>query len=375
MNQAKKKILSIAHWYPNKNNPFKGVFIKNHMEAICAFSETVLIDFCIENSSSIYKKEVTRKTTENGLDVLHLHVKSKFYKFLYYSLIFQSYILKRELKKNKIEVNTFDLIISHVIFPSGIIGYKLARKHKKPLVLIEHWTYFDTFFKKDIHRNKGKKALEYAQKIIVVSELLKKVVSNHCSIDKIVTVPNIISDRFGYLPKVSNQNKNINFLAISTWKSPKNPFPYIKALEAISKTGKYPSFELTLIGNGPQLEQIKAMNLSFPVNYIGSIKNELIPVYFKNANFFLHGSDYETFSIVGVEALTTGTPVLYSPVGILPEIVHEKNGVICENNVESWINGLENVFSRTYNYLEIAEEQKNKFSKEKVQLLFKMHLS
>jgi len=373
MNGIKKKVLSIAHWFPNENNPSNGIFIKKHLEAIDSITELLIVDFSISYSKSIYTKKVFR--SKNDLKILHIHIKSRFYKYLYYSLIFQTYILNKALKKEKISVDNFDLIVSNVIFPSGIIGYKLANKYKKPLILIEHWSYFGAFLKKDIHRKKGVKTLEYTDSIIVVSEILKSIVIEYCNPEKVMVIPNIISNQFQFLKSKELIDNTISFLAISSWKKPKNPFFYINALEELTLKKIYPKFKLILIGEGPQLDEIKEMKLNFSIEYIGNVKNEELPNYFENANYFLHGSDFETFSIVGIEALMTGTPVICSPVGVLNEVINESNGIICENNIESWKIGIEKAFKTEYDFDEIAEGQKDKFTKEHVTSLFKKVLN
>jgi glycosyltransferase involved in cell wall biosynthesis len=65
----------------------------------------------------------------------------------------------------------------------------------------------------------------------------------------------------------------------------------------------------------------------------------------QNASYFLHASNYETFSLVCAEALSCGTPVVASAVGGVPEYLNDKNGIlVSDNTVESWTNCLKHCF-------------------------------
>ena len=107
---------------------------------------------------------------------------------------------------------------------------------------------------------------------------------------------------------------------------------------------------------------VKKIDLRLP----GQIANTALSRFYQEADFFLHGSDYETFSIVSIEALFTGTPVIGSRVGVLPEVIDDSNGVICNNTLESWIDGIEAAISRTYNHDAISANAKRSFSEDHV---------
>ncbi len=359
------KILFLTHWYPNDENTHKGIFIKNHAHCFDSFSDLTVVDFNISYAKRIYQSDVYR-SNDDGLDVLHIHLKSRFYKFIYYSLIFQYILLKKIFKKEELKVEEYDLLVSNVIFPNGILAWKLASKFKKKLIHIEHWSYLKTFLTKDIHRRKGLKALDYASKIIVISNVLKKEFSNFNFDNKIDIIPNVVDSKFEYLKKLGSNS--IRFLAIANWRKPKNPFNFIKALNELKNRNF--NIKLKMIGEGEQLEEIKKMNLSFEIDFVGMVKNSELPFFFQEADFFIHGSDFETFSIVAIEALQTGTPVISSKVGVLPEEITDENGVLCDGNVESWVNSIEKAINCQYNHEMIAKKIKGKYSKERIAQLF-----
>ena len=70
------------------------------------------------------------------------------------------------------------------------------------------------------------------------------------------------------------------------------------------------------------------------------------------------------------EALSTGTPVIASNVGALPELVNETNGILVENTVQEWEKAISSAMKISFNHLAISESGKNKFSKESISKQF-----
>lgn len=370
-----KNHLFIAHWYPNEINTHKGIFIENHARCINTIANLTVVDFSIQYSKSFYRKKVYREKDSGGMDVLHIHITSRFYKFIYYSLIFQEMILKKAFKKENVIVSDYDSIVTNVIFPSGIIGWKLARKHKKHLFHIDHWSHLKQFLLTDFHKRKALKALNYSTKVAVVSELLKKDLIGFVSEKKIEIIPNVVKPIFHYSKKSFESKDKLKFLAVANWRSPKNPFLFVEALEELAIRNNTKQIELTIIGEGEQLDVLKKRKGKLKITYAGVIPNNEMVNFYQDSNFFLLGSDYESFSIVSIEALMTGTPVIGNKVGVLTEVIHSMNGILCDQTVESWIEGIEKAINTKFVYENIAEEMKRKYSPENIAVNFERMLN
>ena len=85
-----------------------------------------------------------------------------------------------------------------------------------------------------------------------------------------------------------------------------------------------------------------------------------------NSNFYIHASTIETFGVVIVEALMTGTPVICSNVGALPELINESNGILCENTIEKWVEGIKKALNSEFNSKQISVQSGNRFSLESI---------
>jgi glycosyltransferase involved in cell wall biosynthesis len=359
-----QKVLYIAHWFPTSDFPLKGIFVRNHAICLNSISNLTVVNFSIEYGKSLRKVEISRIIDKDGLDILEIRLRSRFYKVFYYALKYQQKLLKKALITSGIDVQSFDLLVSNVLFPSGICTMRLADEYQKPFIHIEHWSHLSGFLNTDRYRKLGQLVLDRAKSVIVVSELLKQSMVQFCDPDKVHIIPNVVKSYFDYAPKQRN-DEVIYFLAVASWKAPKNPFVFVQALEAIAKTSSH-KIVLTLVGEGEQLMQVKTMVNHIELRLPGQIANTELSTHYHSADFFLHGSDYETFSIVSIEALFTGTPVIGSRVGVLPEVIDDSNGVLCDNSVESWVLGITKAMDLSYDHEAISVKAKEKFSERNV---------
>ncbi len=83
---------------------------------------------------------------------------------------------------------------------------------------------------------------------------------------------------------------------------------------------------LIIGGEGPMEQDLKGsarrLDLGSSVRFEGYIPEEKLPIYYQAADFFiLPTKELEGFGLVAVEALASGTPVLGTPVGAIPEIL------------------------------------------------------
>jgi glycosyltransferase involved in cell wall biosynthesis len=368
-----QKVLFIAHWFPTSDFPLKGIFVRNHAICLNAICDLTVVNFSIEYGKSLRKVDISRAVDKDGLDILEIRIRSRFYKLIYYALKSQQRLLKKALLVSDIDVQSFDLLVSNVLFPSGIGTMRLAETFRKPFIHIEHWSHLSGFLSSDTHRKEGQLVLDRAKSVIVVSDLLKQSMVQFCDPAKVHVIPNVVKSYFDYVPKLK-QDEVLTFLAVASWKSPKNPFVFVRALEEIAKTEKR-RIVLTLVGDGPQLIEVKKIVKKIDLRLPGQIANTALSRFYQEADFFLHGSDYETFSIVSIEALFTGTPVIGSRVGVLPEVIDDSNGVICNNTLESWIDGIEAAISRNYDHEAISTKSKQKFSEQYIMDLFAGQIS
>lgn len=90
--------------------------------------------------------------------------------------------------------------------------------------------------------------------------------------------------------------------------------------------------DLRSIGRDQEMTRLHelrcSLNLCDMVRFVGAKDQEILPYYFAAADMVVMPSHYESFGMVALEAMATGTPVIASAVGGLADLVrHGENGL------------------------------------------------
>lgn len=349
-----KKILFISHWFPNSQNPNEGIFIRNHAELIAERFNLTVVHFNFKHSDKIYKKDIFIDKNRT-YHFIQINISSRFYKFLIYCIPFHYFLFRR------LKLARFDLVHSNVIFPNGVVGYLISKRQRIPQVHSEHWSKFNHFLRTNPWNFLGKKSIQNMRFILPVSSFLAKEIVGNVHETKIQVIPNYVPDFFQCSKQLGAQ---FHIVAITNFNKPKNPFLFLDSLQRICLKADKPAFSVSLIGDIRE-SSISEKNYSFPIQLKGQMTPLEINSFLKSAHLFVHGSDYETFSIVILEALKTGTPVVCSNVGIASEVINSTNGFVC-NSALDWDECLTSAMSQNYNYAKIADDIHSKYSKQHI---------
>lgn len=363
----KKNILFLTNWYPTRENQSFGIFVKRHAECLAQNYKFTVYHLLFENGTLPLK--ITAHVSDINENTYVIRFSGILYKFLYYMPRFVSFVVQKKIRAFQPETK-FDIIVSNVLFNAGIVGYFLSKKMKLKQVHIEHWSGIEKFIRGNFLRKKGLKALNNSSEIIVVSNQLKETlkfleVSTNSSV-----VPNVISSYFKY-KQVARTNEQIIFLAVANWRYPKRLDLVIESLNLLKHKNPTIEFKLILIGTGPLLTKDIENQIKFETERIETVDNLNLPEFYNKADFLLHFSDFETFSIVPLEALACGCPVIASRVGVLPEYINDSNGKIVDNDTLEIVASLEKSIQIKYSRMNISDQITNKFSKDYISKLFK----
>lgn len=134
----------------------------------------------------------------------------------------------------------------------------------------------------------------------------------------------------------------------------------------------HPKSLLVFIGKG-SLEEIlrrQVENLGFEkdVLFMGKISNEKLPIFYNASNVFVLPSLYEGVSMVALEALACGTPIIVTPITGVSEFIEEGvQGFIVEGaNIFSLTEALLKAVKLPSESRELCRQVALRFSSEKV---------
>ena len=169
-------------------------------------------------------------------------------------------------------------------------------------------------------------AIKKSDLIITVSKTIKKELVETFKLDenKIHVVYNTIPSYFFMandndliLNKYNIESKKY-ILSVATLNKRKNIPLLISAFHEISK--KYQDVKLVLIGGMGSEDKKRIMQDNKNIIFTGYIKDEYMPIFYKNALLYVYPSIYEGFGIPILEAQYSNTPLLCTNIKVFKEI-------------------------------------------------------
>ena len=108
----------------------------------------------------------------------------------------------------------------------------------------------------------------------------------------------------------------------------------LESVAVVSRTCAGRDLKVLIVGGGGQTDEENAelrrvvelhheLNLQDQVEFVGSKPQELLPLYYSAADITIMPSHYESFGMVAVEFMASGTPVIASNVGGLSYTVKD----------------------------------------------------
>lgn len=150
-----------------------------------------------------------------------------------------------------------------------------------------------------------------------------------------VMIPNIVGEPFESILEINFEKKKNQLIYVGRLDKEKNVLNLIKAVEKISLK----DFNLKIIGDGPELQQlkdyVKTQNLSTKIDFTGNLSLEEIKQELLQSKIFLFMSKIECLPTVLLEAMFCGNALIsydckYGP----SDIINHNNGFLIPNNDE-----------------------------------------
>jgi len=267
-----------------------------------------------------------------GIEIINHEFNGFSSEFLRFFSKTRSVLLKKIIIKT-ISKESYDIVHAHTWFSNGGIAYQLKKNDnsKKYIISIRN-TDINRIYKYFRHQRKfGYRILKEAEFIIFVSPTYKYKILNqrYLSVNDIheinkksIIIPNGIDQYWidNRTSKIRNKKKDkISLLFVGEITRNKSIHFIIRLVQKLNSF-KAP-VELTLIGGNKDIlfnkfyfnKIMKEVNRLPYVNYLGSIKDKkILREHYAKADIFIMPSKRETFGLVYIEAMSQGTPVIYS---------------------------------------------------------------
>lgn len=366
------KILFITGLWPSNQNPYQGVFVKEHALSLAKLGSVVtVIQFKVVPGTGFlatsFEKE---KQTESGLTVFNATVKTRWPKWVENSRILLWLLFKNTILKS-LQPLHIEVVVGNFIHPGGVLAHFIAQSLRKPFYLIEHWSGLEKHLKTHPEAYWSKKALARAQGVAAVSYFLAEKIKPFTKDNQVSYIPNVISSKSFTLKQssIDNSKKHWHFLSVMNLQRPK--LPHLAALALKEWQKQNPNFQIsyTIAGEGPLKTEIDSIlkNSPIQIQFLGAVSKENLIAEYQKADLTLHPTGYETFGVVPVESVYCGTPVIASKVAALPENIQDGiNGLLVENTPESFLAAIQKATSQNWNPEQVRNSLLQKFDYEVV---------
>ena len=126
-------------------------------------------------------------------------------------------------------------------------------------------------------------------------------------------------------------------------------------LEAISHLKRYRRLRLVLVGGdgseAPESRRLKRkvanLGIEDKVLFAGRVDQRELPPYYSSADALVISSHYESFGLVGLEALACGRPVVSTPVGAMETLIDQSQTgyVVSDTRSRSLATGIQSIIA------------------------------
>jgi glycosyltransferase involved in cell wall biosynthesis len=299
------RVLVIPESFPTEEQPVAGIFMKDQLKALKIFA-----DVTVFNSNPWYRGVYEQVEDVRFFD---FHLFSKKTPTILKPVAYkwwerQSLAMAKKIPKP-------DIIHLHGATLRGGWALKLARYWKVPLVVSEHTGPWSSIAQRKRLFKRAKRVMETADAVLPVSHhLQKEILESGISPRKFKVLGNPVdTELFSLRPLSLASSKTILF--IGRLDEFKGALRTLKAFHRVAD--RLPGYHLKIVGSGEEEKAIRAYIDQHKLQGRVQCENkglnrEEMRDEFHRAAFLVFPSLFESFGLVGAEAMATGLPVVIS---------------------------------------------------------------
>ncbi|MDM1272923.1 glycosyltransferase [Acinetobacter indicus] len=365
-------ILILPSWYPKDEKDVNGCFFREQAIHLARRVKKVgVISIHVSSFFEIFKSSnKLEKYNDNGINGIRYHTIN------YVPILSILEYRKKSALENLFNVYVKDngipdLIHAQCSYEAGLWARFLKKKYNINYIITEHSSIYGRNIVAQRNKNKILDAISNASKLITVSRALGMDMNNFFnSTFNFEVVPNSLSDESKINYK-KEKNDKFKFINIAHMNKNKNQKIIIQAFSLFLKKG-YDAV-LYIGGDGVERESLEklvaSLNLNKNVVFLGKLSRNNVYEEINKSHCMILSSNYETFSVIALEALSQGVPVISTKCGGPEDFINKSNGILVEpNNEISLYNAMKQIYEKydIYDLKKIQEDTINNFNGETV---------
>jgi glycosyltransferase involved in cell wall biosynthesis len=337
MDERCPRVLALAGcWYPDRDAPYHGIFIRRHLQAIARFADVAVLHLAI--SSDGPERPVV--DCERLFGVLEAHVRIRGVPSAQGGRFGTQLTAWKAGHVGAAWLSRYwgspDLIHIHVVPSPALVWAVDAAFPRRPLIVTEHWSGYRPASGRRLgllRRLSTRRLVRRAAAVTTVSHDLAEAMANYGFTGRYRVVPNVVDTGLFVPPPAPPPRHPFRFIHVSMLRQEKNIARIVEMIGSLNRSGE--AVELVVVGDGPERESAEAVargdgTLGTTVRFVGPLEGAAIAAELQQAHALVLLSSYENSPCVIVEAMASGVPILASRVGGIPEIVTEDRGCLVE---------------------------------------------
>lgn len=358
--KSKAKILFVTNLYPSDAEPNRGVYIRNQAVALEKSGYEICVLQMDYRSIRRKRKLGVNWRKQDNIWVCHFSVPISPFTVIQYAIAGK--ITEIGIRHVEDRFGKFDLIHGH--FLEGAYGLiDIKRRRDIPVVFTEHGSNLLDKTRSNIENQRMARLYASVDQMIVVGYRQYES-AKEFSIDSLSVIPNVIPEYFKFDGTVEKNKGIFSFISVGNLIESKCFGLLIDAFEKIYKEIK--NVRLVIVGKGPLEGKLKKKvsekGLSECILFAGAVPNRKLADLYNKSDCFVLPSRFETFGVVYVEALCTGTPIISTKNGGIDDIYEDGCGyLVGVDNEDELEDTMQRIMFDTFNHQAIAEKYQSKF--------------
>lgn len=322
------KVLFFTAWYPTRERPAGGGFVREHALSAGLSADVAVVHWTgpeagLEGSWRLLRED--DPALHGGIPTWRLaHRDGPIKPWTFLRWVKSCFGAWEALER---EGFIPDLIHAHV-FTVALPVAILAGRKRRPWILTEHASNFPRRMLSSRDLWKVKRTFPRAARVLPVSRFLQQAIEDYGIQAHFEVLPNAVDTDLFHPPVQPRPPGPSRWLNVAMHV----PVKGLDVLLAALATLKDPAldWELDLVGEGPEkraLEnQAAVLGLQGRVRFPGLLPREEVARRMREADLFILPSLSENLPCVLLEAMASGLPVVASRAGGIPELINHEQG-------------------------------------------------
>lgn len=351
------KILVLTNLFPSAWDPARSAFNRQQFECLAALPETTVRVMTAVDMRS-------RFAGQRGDPELR-HVEARNFVFVYPPRIgrrWHPWFWRQSLlaqHRRWLRASDFDCVLGSWAFPDGVAAAWIADWLGLPYAIKVHGSDLNVAASLPAQGKQIGAALAGAGAVVSVSKALAgKAVALGADPARVEVLYNGVDaerfrpgDQAAARVRLGLDPGAQLVIGVGNIKRSKGSLDLVDGLAALHRTR--PGARLALLGDGPDrslvAQRIAALGLGDAVQMVGQVAHDALPDWYRAADVMCLPSHNEGVPNVVLEAMASGTPVVASRVGGIPEVVPGFAGVLVPpHDTEALAAALDQVLARTW---------------------------